>query len=112
MTERPVPMYAITEEEITQIENGDIATRKTVLHRSIPAVPDIQGKHEPHWIQCKECQSLIKVPVFPDHDAAVRAQARREIHNRLQALATEAEGITCVTWADIDCLFAELGDAP
>jgi len=36
------------------------------------------------------------------------AQARDEIYKRLIALRTEAEGIDCVTIADIECLFAEL----
>jgi hypothetical protein len=44
------------------------------------------------------------------HDDAIRQDERDKIYKRLEAMRTEAELVTCVTWADIDCLFAELKD--
>ena len=43
-------------------------------------------------------------------DDAIRQDERDKIYKRLEAMRTEAELVTCVTWADIDCLFAELKD--
>jgi hypothetical protein len=41
-------------------------------------------------------------------DNVIRQDERDKIYKRLEAMGTEAELVTCVTWADIDCLFAEL----
>jgi hypothetical protein len=46
-----------------------------------------KGKHEPHWIQCKKCNDLIKVPTFEDHDAATARTATLKTLNAMHGIS-------------------------
>ncbi len=74
----------------------------------------------PRHCQCDNCSGIDCGQDDPDrylkqkiqdeerHDKEVRQDERDKIYKRLEAMTTEAGLITCVTWADIDCLFDEL----
>jgi len=93
------------------------------LWRAVKGAREAAPEQCPHWTKiehsdgdewcCQKprppCEECIYQSQAAEHDA-IRQDERDKIYKRLEAMATEAELVTCVTWSDIDCLFDELKD--